>query len=303
MQLQSGCATLWPRGKRGPSTPTAARIIASRDTGRESAPETVGAPRCRMTLHGVSTARLRLSVKPGASSESSLRCRSLLEPDPSADCGRLPLLPCQPGLIQELVSSVARRYKMALSGGLMFRAAGPVGVQNVTFAGVFVPQEWNQHADQSASRLCPVGVWIRLYHRVPLSFHRFDTPANSCTRLGHRRRTPNSRAPKDGARKASPSAHYILACLQRDSMTARTTRSSSTSKKVAYRRAECIGVSGTPHSSPPNQVQVQMGTTLAGMDSHMNPPTRAYLQPFGPVKLIFRDGTQTAEQAAPPSAS
>ena len=91
--MQPGCATPWAQEKRGSVRSAAARIIAASDAGREPIQGAVGAPRCRMTSHGVSTARCRLSVKPEASSESSLRCRSLAEPLISADCGRFPLLP------------------------------------------------------------------------------------------------------------------------------------------------------------------------------------------------------------------
>ena len=62
----------------------------------------------------------------------------------------------------QLAPPQAAGHKMSFLGELLFRAAGPVGVQDVLFAGVFVPQVWNQHAYQSASRLCPVGAWLRL---------------------------------------------------------------------------------------------------------------------------------------------
>ena len=160
------------QGRRVASTPTAARIITVGDPGRDPAPETVDAPRRRMTRHagdGDSFAHScrSWSIPPG-------RMRSVT-PD-RADCGGFPLLPCISGSIRILASLVATGYKMPLSGDFLLRVAGPVGVQNVPFAGVFVPQEWNQHADQSASRPCPVGVWLRLYHGVRASFHRFDPP-------------------------------------------------------------------------------------------------------------------------------
>ncbi len=163
-------------GGEDPLTPNAARTITAGDSGREPAPETVDAQRCRMTRHGVSTARCRIIVKPGASSQSSLRCRSSVEPFTSPECGGFPLLSCPLGSIPDLVSSVVTGYKTPLSGGFLLGAAGPVGVQDVLFAGVFVPQVWNQHAGQSASRTCPVGVWLHLYLGVPASFHRFDFP-------------------------------------------------------------------------------------------------------------------------------
>ena len=83
-------------------------------------------------------------------------------------------------------------YKMPLSGGFLLGATGPVGVQNVPFAGVFVPQEWNQHADQSASRTCPVGVLLRLYLGVPASFHRFDFPCKLLYTSRTSPKNPNS---------------------------------------------------------------------------------------------------------------
>ena len=59
---------------------------------------------------------------------------------------------------------------MSLSGGFLFRAAETAGVQNVTFAGVFVPQVWNQPLRQSASRNHPVGTQLRLCHAVHGSY-------------------------------------------------------------------------------------------------------------------------------------
>ena len=247
MQMQPGCATILAQGQRGSTSPTAAKIIAADDAGREPAPETVDFPLCRMTRHAEATARCQLIAKPGAHSESSPRCRSLAEPLIPAICGRFPFLRCPPRLALELVSSVARRYKMLLSGGFLFRADGATGVQDVPLAGVFVPQVWNQHADQSASRICPVGAWLRLYHGVPGSCQLSFRSSNSCTRLGHRRRAPDSRAPKDGACKVPRSAHYFQTCRQRDSMTASTTLSPS--KRGSPTAAGNASGSLEPHTS------------------------------------------------------
>ncbi len=70
----------------------------------------------------------------------------------------------------ELAPPFAAGYKMYFSGGFLFRAVGSARVQNVTFAGVFVPQVWNQHAGQSVSRNRPVEANVRLYHAVHGSY-------------------------------------------------------------------------------------------------------------------------------------
>ena len=73
----------------------------------------------------------------------------------------------------QLVPPSAAGYKMSFSGGFLPKAAEMAGVQFVTFAGVFVPQVWNQHADQSASSNRPVEAWLRLYHGVLTSCKSF----------------------------------------------------------------------------------------------------------------------------------
>ena len=70
-------------------------------------------------------------------------------------------------------------------------------------------------------------VWLPLQHGVPVKYQLPIRSSNSGTRLGHRIKTPNSRAPKDVACEALPSTHYVQACRQRDSMTDRTTLSPS----------------------------------------------------------------------------
>ena len=162
MPLQPRYATPWPQGKREPMAPTAAKIIADGDPGREPFPETVDVPRCRMTRH----------AGDGGSFNHPRRSRGISPGRPLAVipdrtvCAKLPLLPCPPGLLHELVPSVARGYNMLFSGGFLFRPSGSAGVQNVVFAGVFVPQVWNQQGYQSASRSRPVGARLRLYHHV-----------------------------------------------------------------------------------------------------------------------------------------
>ena len=232
--MQSGCTTFWAQGERGSTMPTAARIVAAGDAGREPVPETVDAPRCRMTRHGVSTARCRIIVEPGASSRSFRRCGSLVEPLTRAECGRVPLRPCPPGLIKELVSSLAMGYKLPLSGGVLFRAAGSVGVQNVLFAGVFVPPVWNRQAYQSASRPFPVGARLRLYYGVRGSFHRFDS---RCKLMYTSRTSPQAaKSPCNGRRglQGSPlgTLHPSLPLARLDEIQNKTVLFD---KKVAYR--------------------------------------------------------------------
>ena len=206
MQMQPGRATILAQGQRGSTTPTVARIVAAGDAGREPVPETVDAPPRRMTRRAGN----------GGSFARSCRSRGISPGRPwaatpdRAECGRFPLPSCPPVLIKELVSSIAMGYKLPFSGGFLFSAAGPVGVQNVTFAGVFVPQEWNQHADQSASIPCPVGVWRRLHLGVPASFHRFDTPCKLLYTSRTSPKNPNSACPERRAAHCAP--HPSLPC-------------------------------------------------------------------------------------------
>ena len=94
-------------------------------------------------------------------------------PASHSGCKSSALIPNPRVIRAQLAPPSAARYKMSFSGRFLFRAAGPVGVQDVLFAGVFVPQVWNQHACQSASRKRPIGTWLRLYHGVLNAYKRF----------------------------------------------------------------------------------------------------------------------------------
>ena len=72
-------------------------------------------------------------------------------------CRKSTLTPVPPGVRAGFIAPYVAGYKLSLSGGFLFRAFRSAGVQNVTFAGVFVPGLWNTTCHQSASRVCPVG--------------------------------------------------------------------------------------------------------------------------------------------------
>ena len=208
--------------------------------------------------------------------------------------------PVPSGIQTEIATPNAAGYKLSFSGGFLFRAAGSAGVQSVIFAGVFVPQVWNQQGHQSASRLCPAGVWLRLYHALPASFIRFDS---LCEFMYTSRTSPKD--PKFPCTERRRLQGPPFGTLHPGLPTARLNYSQDDTvhfdKTVAYRCAKCSGVSGTPHSSPPSQAQVR--TSVPSIDSPMNPLTRAYLQPLGSLKLIFSAGIRTARQATPPLTS
>ena len=182
------------------------------------------------------------------------------------ECGRFPLLTCISGSIRILAFLVGTGYKMPFSEGFLLGATGPVGVQNVPFAGVFVPQEWNQHAYQSASRPCSVEVWIRLYHGVSASFHRFD----SLCKLMYTSRT-SPKAPK-------------LPCIER--------RGAHLAPHPSLRCAHPAATLDEIQDGSPGE-----------MGSSLNTLTGAYSQPLGSLKLVFSIGIRTARQAATPLAS
>ena len=167
MPLQSRDGTLRPPRERRSKMPTPARIITACHASLMTIPGTVDVPRIGMTRHAGTTTRWPAHGKAGGIPGVLPPGRSLKETLSRAECGTLPLLPGSPESVRMSASLIATGYKMSLSGGFLLRASRPAGVQNVTFAGVFVPQVWNQHADQSASRRDPVGCRSRLYHRVP----------------------------------------------------------------------------------------------------------------------------------------
>ena len=248
MQMQPGCTTLWAQGQRGSTSPTAARIIAADEPRLETVPDIVDVPRCRMTRHA------------GDGDSFAHSCRSWGIPPgrpravtpARAEGGGFPLLTCISGSIRILAFLVATGYKMPLSGGFLLRATGPVRVQNVPFAGVFVPQVWNQHADQSASRPCPVGVWLRLYYAVPASLSRFVSP---CKLLYTSPTSPKN--PKflctEGRRLQGPPSGTLHPGLQSARLDDGQDDTVPFPKKAAYRCAECIGVPRTPHRSLPDR--------------------------------------------------
>ena len=140
------------------------RIITASDAGPGPIPDTVDVPRIGMTRHAAPTARWPAHVEAGGilgvASPGNSWAVTLIR----AECGQMPFQPSPPGSVRMSASLVAKGYKMSLSGGFLYPSSGSAGVQDVTFAGVFVPQVWNQHADKSASRLRPVGARYRLYH-------------------------------------------------------------------------------------------------------------------------------------------
>ena len=164
MPLQSRDGTLWTPGERRSTTPAQGKIVTACHASLMTIPGTVDVPRVGMTRHAGTTTRWPAHGKAGGIPGVLPPGRSLKETLSRAECGQMPFQPSPPRSVRMSASFVAKRYKMSLSGGLLFRAAEVAGVQNVTFAGVFVPQVWNQHAYQSASRIRPVGARYRLYH-------------------------------------------------------------------------------------------------------------------------------------------
>ena len=192
MPLQPRYATPWPQGKREPIAPTAATTIAAGDPGREPVPETVDAPLCLPTRH----------ASDGGSFDHPRRSLGIFPGRPRAvtlireEFGKTPFQPVPSGSVRMSAYFAATGYKMHHSGGFLSRAAGSAGVQDVTFAGVFVPQGWNQQGNQSASRMCPVGVWLRLYHALPVSFLLFDSPCKYMYTSRTSPETSNSACPE-----------------------------------------------------------------------------------------------------------
>ena len=91
------------------------------------------------------------------------------DPTSRLECRESALTLIPRGIRSQFVPTHVEGYKMSFSEGFLFRAAGSAGVQFVTFAGVSVPQVWNQQGHQSASRICPVGARLRLYYGVRAS--------------------------------------------------------------------------------------------------------------------------------------
>ena len=185
MPLQPAYGDLRAPGERRSTTPTPVRIITASDTGQGPIPETVDAPRIGMTRHAAATARWPAHVEAGGILPGNSWAVTLIR----AECGKTPFHPSPPRSVWMLASFAAEGYKMSLSGGFLFRAAGSAGVQNVTFAGVFVPQVWNRQGRRSASRIHPVGARLRLYHAVP-DVHTASHP--TCKHLYTSRTSPKT---------------------------------------------------------------------------------------------------------------
>ena len=173
-------------------TPTVVRIITASDAGPGPIPETVDVPRIGMTRHAAPTARWPAGGILGVVSPVNSWAVTLIR----AECGKTPFHPSPPRSVWMLASFAVKGYKLSLSGGFLFRAAGSAGAQNGIFAGVFVPQVWNQQGRQSASRICPVGVWLRLYHALLASLLRFDSPCKYMYTSRTSPETPNSACPE-----------------------------------------------------------------------------------------------------------
>lgn len=83
-------------------------------------------------------------------------------------CRKSSLMSVPTGIRTELAPPSVAGYKLYLSGGFLSGAPGSAEVQNVLFAGVFVPQAWNTTCHRSASRICPVGCRHRPCHAAPV---------------------------------------------------------------------------------------------------------------------------------------
>ena len=173
------------------------------------------------------------------------------------------LTPVPRGIRSEFAAPYATGYKLSLSGGFLFRAFRSAELQDVLFGGVFAPRLWNTACHQSASRNRPVGVRLRLYHRVPASYQLPFRSLNSCTRLWHRRRHPNSRAMRGGAHAAPPSGHYRTPLQLRDSNASR--RSPHNSPPIGRRCEPWSQVGGFTHELPYEGLSVAILNTQTGL--------------------------------------
>ena len=164
-------------------------IVASPGRG----PSRVDAPHPGMTRHTVAPGcTCRLAPEPRSPSGKCLQHpddrdglrgdirRSQPSPCPSpptgarkalarpSGCRKSSLMAVPTGIRTELAPPSVAGYKLYLSEGFLHRDAESAGVQNVLFAGVFVPGLWNTTCHRSASRICPVGCQHRLYHAAPV---------------------------------------------------------------------------------------------------------------------------------------
>ena len=167
MKLQTGTGTLRRPGERRSTMSTPAKTIPACLESLVTSPDSVDALRIGMTRHTSPTARRPAHRDAGTLSGALLQADRERNPLTHADSEKLPLPPCPPGSAGMLAPPIAVGCKMALSGGLLYPAFRSPGIQNVLFAGVFVPRLWNTTCHQSASRNPPVGVRYRLYHGVP----------------------------------------------------------------------------------------------------------------------------------------
>ena len=136
-------------------------------------------------------------------------------------CRKSALKPVPLGVRAGFTAPYAAGYKLSLSGGFLFRAFRSAGVQNVLFAGVFVPRLWNTTCHRSASRVCPVGCGYRLYHAAPVPDAAFYsnckfmytsmTSPNAAKSPCHERR--GARCPTLGALPNAPATER-LECVQ-----------------------------------------------------------------------------------------
>ena len=194
MQLRSGSGTYRTFAESRLMPPDPAPGLQAGEASPVQKPSRVDAPRPGMTRHTTAPGCVcRLAPELRSPSGSCLQphdgCdgrrvairRSQPSPCPSpptgprdapprlSGCRKSALTAVPPEIRTELASPSGAGYKMSFSGGFLFRAAGSTGVQDVLFRGVFVPQGWNRQGHQSASRLRPVGAWLRLCHGVPVS--------------------------------------------------------------------------------------------------------------------------------------
>ena len=247
MQLQSGTGTYRTFAESRLMRPDPAPDLQTAQAGPARGSSRVAASHPGMTRHAVAPGRAcRLKPEPGSPSGSCLQhpddCdrvrgdirRSQPSPCPSlptgarkaparpSGCRKSSLMPVPRRVRAEFAAPYVTGYKLSLSGGFLFRASRSAGVQNVIFAGVFVPQVWNTTCHRSASSIRPVGCRHRLYHAAPAPDAAF---CSSCKVLYTSMTSPKAaKSPchERGAHAAPPSGHYPTPCRQRDSNASRT---------------------------------------------------------------------------------
>ena len=170
-------------------------------------------------------------------------------PTRPSECRKSALTPVLRGIRAEFAAPYVTGYKLSLSGGFLYRASRSAGVQNVLFAGVFVPQVWNTTCHRSASRARPVGARHRLYHAAPVPH------ATSCS---------------------------ICKVLY----TSMTSPKAAKSPCPERRGARCPTLGALPHVLPTAKLECILDADLGMQGSSINPLTGDYPGPSAAIMLF-----------------